>query len=466
MVQDGEPIRLAVGELVRFLGARIEDPGFLADPHRCLSPEVRARPVHRLPGGALVVLGHGACSRVLRDADFGHGAGELYEMTLLGLQARSFLQLDAPGHARLRGQVARHFSVRTVQGLVESVAANCRALVADCPQGPGDFVAQVAEPLAMSVISDVLGVAEADRAAFQRDARLVIQGLDQPARDTDERATAQARFRFVRYFHQQVRARRQTPRDDLVSTLLHRPDAAVAEIREVVTTCSLLLSAGYDTTVSLLSHAMAELADAPSDNGWALARDPKTVDAVVEEVLRLRSPVQVAPRAAVRDTVLEGVPVSRGTIVLPLLAAANRDPAVYQDPDAFSPERHLPLPGQPVAAPRHLAFGAGAHFCLGAALARLTVQHALSVLATRPPRAGATPRTYQENVVVRGLRTLPVAWPPRTPPTCPTEPAPAPGRPRSPRCARSPPNKGTPDDHQQPPAATDRRTGAVLQRRP
>ncbi|MFH8796011.1 cytochrome P450 [Streptomyces sp. NPDC017941] len=408
---EGEPIRIAVRELARFLGADIEDPRFLADPHQCVTPAMRARPVHRLPGGAVTVLGHTACSEVLRGAHFGHGAGELYEMTLLGLPARSFLQLDAPGHTRLRGQVARHFSVRRVQGLAQSVAAHVRALVADCRQGPGDFVTDVAEPLAMSVISDVLGVADEDRPAFQRDARLVVQGLDQPARVTDERATARARFRFVRYFHQQVKARRAAPTDDLVSTLLHRPDGTVAEVREVVTTCSLLLSAGYDTTVSLLSHAVAELAGDRSGQGWDLARDTRTADAVVEEVLRLHSPVQIAPRAVVRDTDLQGVALSRGTIVLPVLAFANRDPAVYEDPDVFRPQRHLRTHTSDRAQPRHLALGAGAHFCLGAALARLTARHALSVLAVDPPMSRDEPRTYQDNVAVRGLRTLPVTWP-------------------------------------------------------
>lgn len=412
-VRDGEPIRLAVRELAQFLGADIEDPGFLADPFRCLSPAMRAKPVHLLPGGSLAVLGHAACSRVLRDARFGHGAGDLYETTLLGLPARSFLQVDPPGHTRLRSQVARHFSVRRVRDLEQSVAAHCRALVSGCRKGPGDFVADVAEPLAMAVISDVLGVVDKDRAAFHRDARLVIQGLDQPARVTDERATARARFRFVRYFHQQVRARRDAPRDDLVSMLLQRPDGASAEVREVITTCSLLLSAGYDTTVSLLSHAVAELGGDRSARGWALARNPRTADAVVEEVLRLQSPVQIAPRAAVRDTVLDGVKVPRGTIVLPVLAAANRDPAVFDDPGVFRPERHLATPGPGRTAARHLAFGGGAHFCLGAALARLTARNALSVLAAAPPRLRDEARAYQDNVVVRGLRSLPVAWPDR-----------------------------------------------------
>ncbi|WP_206506597.1 cytochrome P450 [Streptomyces chrestomyceticus] len=410
---DGEPIRLAVAELTRFLGAGMDDLGFLADPHRCLTPRVRSRPVHRLPSGALVVLGYAACSEVLRDTRFGHGAGDLYETTLLGLPARSFLQLDPPGHTRLRGQVARHFSVRRIQSLVQSLARYSTALVHGCAGRPGDFVTDFAEPLALTVISDVLGVPPEERVTFQRDARLVIQGLDQPARVLDERALAQARFRFVRYFRRQVQARRQEPRDDLVSLLLCRPDGSRADIREVVTSCSLLLSAGYDTTVSLLSHAAAELGGAPSGQGWTMIRNSQTVDAVVEEVLRLQSPVQIAPRAAVRDTVLDGLPVARGTIVLPLLAAANRDPDVFDAPHAFRPGRYLAPPGTGQTAARHLAFGAGAHFCLGAALARTTARSALSVLTACPPRLRNAPRTYHEGVVVRGMRSLQVTWPDR-----------------------------------------------------
>ncbi|WP_050502019.1 cytochrome P450 [Streptomyces monomycini] len=442
-IYDGEPIRRAVAELTRFLGASVDDPGFLADPHRCLTPRIRSRPVHRLPGGALAVLGHAACAEVLRDARFGHGAGNLYETTLLGLPARSFLQMDTPGHTRLRGQVARHFSVRRIQGLAQNLAHDSAALSRRCAGRPGDFVTDFAEPLAMTVISDVLGVPPEDRTAFHRDARLVIQGLDQPARTTDERAIAQARFRFVRYFRRQIQARRQAPREDLVSTLLHRPDGSMADDREVVTTCSLLLSAGYDTTVSLLSQAVAELDGAPSGQGWAMASNPWTADAVVEEVLRLQSPVQVAPRAAVRDTALDGLPVARGTIVLPLLAAANRDPDVFDTPHAFRPGRYLDPAGTGPAAARHLAFGAGAHFCLGAALARATARGALSVLAACPPRLNGASRTYHEGVVVRGLRSLPVTWPGRPSGTPPSRPAGGAGAHAAPSCPVAHPQRSS-----------------------
>ncbi|MCS0636691.1 cytochrome P450 [Streptomyces sp. LP05-1] len=426
---DGEPVRAAVRELALFLGTSVEDPGFLADPNRCLTPAMRARSVHRLPGGALAVLGHAACAEVLGDARFGHGAGELYETSLLGLPARSFLQLDAPAHTRLRGQVARYFSGRRVRVLAERVTRHSRELVHGCPDGPGDFVAGVAEPLAMAVMSEVLGVPDQERKAFRRDARLVVQGLDHPARVLDEPAVARARFRLVRFFHRQAaRPRGPAEQDGLLSTLLRPPDGPPADIREAVTTCGLLLSAGYDTTVSLLSHAVAQLSGDRSGRLWALARDPALVDAVVEEVLRLHSPVQVAPRAALCDVVLRGVPAARGTVVLPLLAAANRDPDVFDAPHAFRPRRHLPRDGGSRAA-RHLALGAGAHFCLGAALARLTARTALSVLAGRPPRLREAPRDYQNNVVVRGLRRLPVDWPPRRTATAPHpssgDPAPA-----------------------------------------
>ncbi|WP_053695121.1 cytochrome P450 [Streptomyces sp. NRRL F-5755] len=417
-----EPIRLAVGELARFLGADVDDPAFLADPYRCLTPGIREKSVHRLPGGALAVLGYTACAEVLRDTRFGHGARELYGTTLLGLSARSILQLDAPGHTRLRGQVARHFTARRVRALAENVGYYSTALVREHAGRPGDFVADFAEPPAMSVISDVLGVPPEDRPAFHRDARLVVRGLDQQARAMDERAVAQARFRFVRFFRRRAQVRRQAgtrhrvPRDDLLDALSRRPDGSPADIRGLVTTCSLLLSAGYDTTVSLLSHAVAELGGAPSGQGWALARDPQTVGAVVEEVLRLHSSVQIAPRAAVRDAVLGGLSVARGTIVLPLLPAANRDPDIFDSLHTFRPRRYITPAVQGRSAARHLAFGAGAHFCLGAALARLTAHSALAVLAACPPRPRDAPRTYSEDVVVRSLRSLrslPATWPHR-----------------------------------------------------
>ncbi|MET9290902.1 cytochrome P450 [Streptomyces sp. NPDC003077] len=466
-------IRLAVRELARFLGADMDDPEFLADPHRYLTPAHRRAPLHRLPGGAVAVLGHSACTQVLRDPRFGHGADALYDPTLLGVPARSFLQLDGPEHTRLRGQVAGRFGARGVQALGEDVTRYSTGLARGCAGRQGDFVGDFAEPLAMAVISDVLGVPAEERAAFRHDARLVIHGLDQPARSTGERtveegsteeqavedqaaeeqvvedqageertteegsaedqaeeertsedrateeATARARFRLVRFFGRQARARRGTARDDLVSALLHRPGDRLPDIRELVTTCSLLLSAGFDTTVGLLSYAVQELGRLPEADGWALARDPRTVGAVVEEALRCQPPVQVAPRAAVCDADVAGLPVPRGTVVLPLLGAANRDPEVFDDPEAFRPGRHLARPGPPPAPPRvrHLSFGAGPHFCLGAALARLTAHRALTVLAACPPRLRAAPPAHHKSLVVRGLRHLPVSWPlPRTDP--------------------------------------------------
>ncbi|MEU4209942.1 cytochrome P450 [Streptomyces sp. NPDC026206] len=395
---------------------------FRANPCRFAAQLLDAGPVHRLPGGTVVVLGHREADRVLRDPRFGHGAAKLYETTLLGLRARSFMQLDAPVHAWMRGRVSPYFAAHRVSALREVVGQHARALVDECAGREAEFVTDFAEPLAMSVIADLLGVPPQDRERFHHDSRLVVRGLDDAAHSTPAPDVARARYRFVRYFHRLAELRGREPGDDVVSAM-RQPyrEHGGASTAELVTTCGLLLSAGFETTVDLLGSAVLQLARLPEEAGWRLAERPGTLAAVVEETLRLHPPVQLTFRGALTDAEIDGIPVRAGTLVGVILAAANRDPAVHDDPHAFRPERHLMPPRRERGRPsvRHLAFGAGPHFCLGAALGRLEARTALAALAPRRPRLTNAPWAYKDTLTVRGLDRLPVHWRTAHAPTLP-----------------------------------------------
>ncbi|MEU7135938.1 cytochrome P450 [Streptomyces sp. NPDC046261] len=408
-----EPFVGRAGRVARDLsllfGVDVGGAAFRADPYRFYARALEAGPVHRLPGGTVTVLGHRAATRVLRDPRFGHGATALHEKTLVGLPARSFMQLDAPGHTRLRRRVAPRFSVHRVAALEAPLRRHVGDLVDGCAGRDTDFVAGFAEPLAMTVISEVLGVPPRDRERFRDDARLVVRGLDEAAHKVPDPAIARARYRFVRYFQKLALLRRREPGDDLVSLLAGEGGAATGEL---VTTCGLLLSAGYETIVDLLGSTVWELARAPEPSGWRLAEHPDAVEAVVEEALRMYPPVQCTLRGTLADVEIAGLAVPAGTVVCVVLAAANRDPAVHADPHAFRPERHLrPTMARGLSpSPPHLAFGGGPHFCLGAALARLEARTALTALAPCRPELTGDSWAYKENLMVRGLDTLPVRW--------------------------------------------------------
>ncbi|MBT2386621.1 cytochrome P450 [Streptomyces sp. ISL-11] len=418
-----DQIRLAVQELAAVFGVDMHDPAFSADPYCFAARALEDGPVHRLPSGSVAVLGHRAAAQVLRDPRFGHGATALYERTAAGARARSFLQLDAPGHTRLRGQVAARFAPRRLTALQEPLRRHAQELVHSHAGQEVDFITDFAEPLAMSAISDVLGVPETDRERFRHDSRLVVRGLDDAICAEPDPVIGQARYRFVRYFRTLAERRRQAPGDDLVSMMI----AGGADTGELVTTCGLLLSAGYETTVNLLGSTVLELAHASETTGWQLAGHLDTLFAVVEEALRLHPPVQLTARSALRDTDITGIRVPKGTLVLVVLAAANRDPAVYDDPHAFLPGRHLRTAGsgRGQTPPQHLSFGAGPHFCLGAPLARLEAHIALEALALCRPGLADGSWTYKNSLTVRGPERLPVRW---RPPGRPQDP---PANPRS-----------------------------------
>jgi cytochrome P450 len=318
-----------------------------------------------------------------------------------------FLFLDPPDHTRLRKLVSKAFVPKVVKALEPDIEFLVDSLL-DKAAGAGHFdvVADLAHPLPVAVICRLLGVPLEDEPKFSHASALLAQALDpfisftgNAPEGVEERMQAGLWLRD--YLRGLVEQRRQVPGDDLMSALIHVEESGdqLTE-EEIIATCSLLLVAGHETTVNLIANAI--LAMLRHSSQWAaLGADPRRVSAVVEETLRYDPPVQLMGRIAAENMTIGETTVPKGDIMMLLLAAAHRDPAACERPDEFDPDRE---------SIRHLGFGKGPHFCLGAPLARLEAAVALSKVTARFPRAQmAGEPAYKPNLTLRGLASLEVA---------------------------------------------------------
>jgi cytochrome P450 len=317
-----------------------------------------------------------------------------------------FLFLDPPDHTRLRRLVSKAFVPKVIKALEPDITAMVDDMldrVADA--GSLDVIADLAYPLPVAVICRLLGVPLEDEPKFSRASAVLAQALDpfitvtgEMPDNVDERLQAGDWLRG--YLRELIDLRRSAPRDDLISGLIAAEEAGDQLTEdEIVATCNLLLIAGHETTVNLIANAMLAMLRQPGQ--WtALAVDPSRVAAVVEETMRHDPPVQLAMRIAGEDMDIGGVTMSKGDTMMMLIAAAHRDPEAFDRPDVFDPDRD---------GIRHLGFGKGPHFCLGAPLARLEASVALRAVTARFPDAtiGGEP-VYKPNLTLRGMESLPV----------------------------------------------------------
>ena len=318
-----------------------------------------------------------------------------------------FLFLDPPDHTRLRKLVSKAFSPKVVKSLEADVIGLVDEMLDRVAEkGRFDVVADLAYPLPVAVICRLLGVPLEDEPQFSSASALLAQGLDPFVTFTGEVPDGyQDRMRAGRWLRDYLRGlvhrRRASPADDLISLLIAVEESGdQLDEEEIVATCNLLLIAGHETTVNLIGNAVLAMLRHP--HHWrALGDDAARAPAIVEETLRYDPPVQLVGRIAGEDiTVAGGIEVPKGDSLMLLLASAHRDPAVTERPDEFDPGR---------ASIRHLAFGHGAHFCLGAPLARLEAAVALSAFAKRFPNIALDgDPVYKPNVTLRGMAQLPV----------------------------------------------------------
>jgi cytochrome P450 len=382
----------------------LADPAILPDPYPVLAALREASPYAEF-GGAFVVAGrHADCSAVLRHPN----ASSERNKSLVAPESRrtndgpSFLSLDPPDHTRLRRLVSKAFTARTIARLEPRIRAITRELLtAAGPAGQLEVVSQLAYPLPVRIISEMLGVPVADHPRFAGwSARLVHSlqpgfGQDPDAALARAQAAQSASEEFGEYFRGLIATRRAQPGEDLLSDLVRaEDDGEKLSESELISTCILLLVAGHETTVGLISNAVLALLRNP-DQLRLLAASPDLAAGAVEETLRYDAPVQMTARVARGGMQVGSITAPDGALVLLLLAAAGRDPDVFPDPDTFDIRR---------GATGHLAFAAGPHFCLGAPLARLEATVAIEAFATRVigPELDAGSLAYKSNLNLRG----------------------------------------------------------------
>jgi cytochrome P450 len=374
---------------------------FLADDYYdTLARLRREAPVRRYAAGSWTVARYDDVRDVSRDpVTFSSGRGVLVNDPLRsgGEIAGSILHMDPPEHARWRKLTSRRFTPRAVSGTEERVRAVLRdVLDAVPPDEEVDFVEAVAAPFPVLVIADLLGIGGPDLADFRRWSDATIESPDHPG----ERLAEVAELHQFLIGH--VKARRDDPRDDLVTLLAHAEvDGRPLSTREAVTYVLSLLIAGNETTRHLTSGAAYALAQHPDQRAWLAAHPERAADAV-EECLRWVTPIQAFGRTATRAATLGGQEIDAGDFVVMLYASANRDESVFGDTaDRFDVTR------APDA--QHLAFGFGEHLCLGAALARQEARVLLQELLARFPHYELTGApTWVASSLVRGMAALPV----------------------------------------------------------
>jgi pimeloyl-[acyl-carrier protein] synthase len=311
----------------------------------------------------------------------------------------SLLRLDPPTHTRLRGLVAKAFTPRAVERMRPRIEAILKELLESRPaHGPMELVTELAAPLPVRVIAEMLGVPAEDHVRFRDWSNEVVRSLGE-ATPEDHRAAMRAGDQLDRYFEAIIEARRRAPKDDLISALVAAEEAGDRLKRnEMLSTLTLLLIAGNETTTNLISNATLALLRNP-DQLEILRREPERIPDALEELLRYDSPVQMTSRIASRDLELRGQKIQKGSQLVILLGAANRDPEVFAEPDRLDVTRRDV---------RHLSFSHGIHFCLGAQLARLEASLALHGIITRFPSFKLLPQDipWRTNTILRGPQKL------------------------------------------------------------
>jgi pimeloyl-[acyl-carrier protein] synthase len=385
------------------------DPEFVADPYPTYQRLRAEEPVHHSPLGFWVLTRYEDVVASLRDqrlikepiASF---VAARFGMTVpaMGL---SMLDRDPPDHTRLRSLVSKAFTPRVVEGLRPRIQEIVDGLLARGEaKGSIDLIEEFAYPIPVNVICEMLGVPVEDHEQFKGWSLDIARGLDLimmgPDSELGKRSVA-ARHGLAEYFRGLIAQRRAAPRSDMLSGLIAAEEAGdkLSE-NELLATCILILIAGHETTVNLIGNGTLALLRHP-DQLRRLRENPTLIGTAVEELLRFDGPVQRTARIPSEDIVIGGHKIPAGDMVMPFIGAADRDPAHFAEPDRLDLGR---------TENRHVAFGLGIHFCLGAPLARVEGQIALNTLVQRFPKLALATDTpeFRQSLTLRGLKSLPV----------------------------------------------------------
>jgi cytochrome P450 len=390
-------------------------PAVIADPYPHYH-RLRAKdPVHRSSLGFFVASRHADVSLALRDRRFGKDfvgrmtrrfGPQVMQEPVYRSMSHWMLQLDPPDHTRLRGLVVKAFTARRVEEMRPRIQQIVDQAI-DRVEGQGrmDLIADFAFRLPVVVICEMLGIPKEEQELFFLGARASGRLLDPVPLSREEIDAANAgNLATAEYFRSLFELRRRQPGDDLTTQLVQaEEEGSKLSNEELTANIILLFGAGHETTVNLIGNGLLALHRNP-DQLQRLREDASLVPNAIEELLRYDSSVQMSGRTTLEDVELGGVQIAKGESVLCLLGAANRDPSVYADPDRLD-----------VARPniRPMSFGGGIHFCLGAQLARIEAEVAISTLLRRLPGLridDVEHPDWRQTFVLRGLNRLPASW--------------------------------------------------------
>ena len=383
------------------------DPAFVQDPYPVYD---RARAMGPLvfweEYGMVAAFGQPEVHALLRDRRFGRERpaemarpAPAHLAPWLAVEAHSMLDAEPPRHTRLRGLVLRAFTSRRITAMGPDITQLCQSLADGLPDGPFDLLPAYCTAVPVTVICRLLGVPEEDATRLlDWSHRMVAMYQASRTRATEDSAAA-ASAAFTAYLRDYIDDRRKTPSDDLISSLIAaEEDGTKLSTDELIGTCILLLNAGHEATVHGLANGVKTMLRLGLDPAWMA---PDTIAATVEEILRYDPPLHMFTRYAYEDMELLGHAFRRGDEVALMLAAANRDPSVWPNPEVFDPSR---------AQTTHTSLGGGLHFCVGAPLARLEMQIALPVLFDRCPGLHLTETPdFADTYHFHGLTRLVVA---------------------------------------------------------
>ncbi|MDQ0243628.1 pimeloyl-[acyl-carrier protein] synthase [Bacillus fengqiuensis] len=401
----------------------LESEGFDTKPFTPLSPDFLTNPypfyhhlrskdpiqwVSSIKEKGWFVTGYKEASTVLKDSRFKTRIplpqnSKAYEQ-LTSVQKNMMLFKNPPDHNRLRSLVSKAFTPRVIGDLRPYIEETVNQLL-DNVQDTGrmDIISDLAFPLPGTIIAGILGVPIDDRQQFKEWSTILIRTIDLTRTEKVLHSGSDVALKLTDYFRNLIKQRMQHPQNDLISTLIKEEEqGSKLNEDELLATCILLLIAGHETTVNLIGNGVLSLLKHP-EQLKKLKEDPSLIHSAVEELLRYESPTQMTARFAAEDIEIGGKFIRKGHQVYILLGAANRDPEHFSNPDQLDITR---TPNQ------HLAFGAGAHFCLGASLARLEAQIAINALLQRIPnlQLEADILEWRRLVGFRALKSLPVSY--------------------------------------------------------
>jgi len=392
------------------------EPGFFDDPYAQYARLRDQAPVHQSPLGPWTLSRYDDVSRLLRDPTLSvvddnaavAPQAALFEGTGIDRNrrgSRAILNLDPPDHTRIRRLVSKAFTPTRIEALVPRIQGLVDGLLDDLDvAGPVDLIRGLAFPLPFAVISEMLGMPDADRVQLREWSHTLVKFLEPIVDPAELTSLLAAGDNMDDHVRAAIAWKRREPADDLLSALIAVEEGGeVLSEDELVDQVTLLYVAGHETTVNLIGNGTLALLR-HRDQLELLQREPAVIVNGVDELLRFDSPVQFSRRITLADVEIDGHAVDAGSFVFTLLGAANRDPAHFgADADALDLRRR--------DAPHHLSFGGGIHHCLGAVLARTEGRVAIGTLARRYPRMELATDTLAWNgrIVLRGLDELPVA---------------------------------------------------------